>query len=165
MIGTARLQLPLLSAGQAQKEVTVNEALQELDIFTAGAVEEGPRQNPPASPAIGSCYVMGSAPTGEWVGKPGYVAAFTSGGWRLYPPIDGARFYNKADNEWIGYRAGFWEQGILRGSSLLLGGRQVVGTQAAAIADPAAGSVVDAEARSAVTQILSAMRQHGLIAI
>ena len=91
MIGTARLQLPLLSAGQAQKEVTVNEALQELDIFTAGAVEEGPRQDPPASPAIGSCYVMGSAPTGEWVGKPGYVAAFTSGGWRLYPPIDGAR--------------------------------------------------------------------------
>jgi Protein of unknown function (DUF2793) len=165
MIGTARLQLPLLSAGQAQKEVTVNEALQALDVFTAGAVEEGPRQDPPASPAIGSCYVSGDAPTSEWAGKPGYVAAFTSGGWRLYPPIDGAGFYNKADNEWISYRTGAWEQGIVRGSSLVLGGRQVVGTQAAAITDPAAGSVVDAEARSAITQILTAMRQHGLIAI
>jgi Protein of unknown function (DUF2793) len=165
MTGTARLQLPLLSTGQAQKEVTVNEALQALDVFTGGSVEEGPRQDPPASPAVGSCYVIGSAPTGEWAGKAGYVAAFTIGGWRLYPPTDGVSLYNKADSHWISFRAGAWEQGIVRGSSLFLGGQQVVGNQAVAIPDPAAGAVVDAEARSAVTEILQAMRHHGLIAI
>ena len=165
MTGTARLQLPLLSTGQAQKEMTVNEAFQLLDVLTGGCVEEGPRPARPGSPALGACYVTADAPTGEWTGKPGYVAAFTSGGWRLYPPIDGLSLYNKAGGQWISYSAGAWEEGIVRGSSLVLGGQQVVGVQAAAIADPAAGSIVDAEVRSAVIQILAAMRQHGLIAI
>lgn len=165
MTGTARLQLPLLSTGQAQKEITVNEAFQVLDVLTDGCVEEGPRRDPPQSPTLGVCYVTATVPTGEWTGKPGYVAAFTSGGWRLYPPTEGMSLYNKADSQWISYRAGAWEQGILRGSSLVVGGQQVVGQRAAAITDPASGSVVDAEVRSAVTQILAAMRQHGLIAI
>ena len=165
MNGTARLQLPLLSSGQAPKEITVNEALQALDVLTGGAVEEGPRQDPPASPALGSCYITGTVPTGEWTGKPQYVAAFTSGGWRLYPPAQGLSLYVKADSQWISYRAGAWEAGTLRGSTVVLGGQQVVGPQAAAIADPAAGAVIDAEARSAVVHILNAMREHGLIAI
>lgn len=41
---------------------------------------------------------------------------------------------------------------------------QVVGARAAAIADPAGGTVIDSEARTAVAGMLSAMRQHGLIA-
>jgi hypothetical protein len=43
-------------------------------------------------------------------------------------------------------------------------GEQVIGEQAAAIADPAGGTVIDSEARTAVAEILSAIRQHGLIA-
>jgi len=39
-----------------------------------------------------------------------------------------------------------------------------VGARAAAIDSPAGGTVVDLEARSAISAILSAMRQHGLIA-
>ena len=46
----------------------------------------------------------------------------------------------------------------------MVGGEKVVGARAAAIADPASGGMVDAEARSAVGQILEALRGHGLIA-
>jgi len=52
----------------------------------------------------------------------------------------------------------------VRGSSLFLGDRQVVGPQAPAIEPPAGGSVVDAEARTAIEAILDRLRQHGLIA-
>jgi hypothetical protein len=40
----------------------------------------------------------------------------------------------------------------------------VVGPQAAAIADPDGGAVVDGEARTAIAAILAALRSHGLIA-
>jgi hypothetical protein len=69
----------------------------------------------------------------------------------------------KSSGVWAVYRAGAWELGTVRGSSLVLEGLQVVGSRAAAIADPAGGTTVDSQARSAVSQILAALRQHGLI--
>jgi hypothetical protein len=42
-------------------------------------------------------------------------------------------------------------------------GQQVVAGRAAAISGPSGGSVVDVEARSAIGQILTMFRQHGLI--
>lgn len=53
--------------------------------------------------------------------------------------------------------------GTLRGNSLLIGGEQVVGARSAAISAPTAGGTVDAEARTAVGEILATMRAHGLI--
>ena len=61
------------------------------------------------------------------------------------------------------YRQGEWEIGQLRGSSLIVGGQQVIGGRGAAIGSPSGGSIIDAEARSAVALILGAMRLHGLI--
>ena len=48
-------------------------------------------------------------------------------------------------------------------TGLFVDGEQVVGTRAEAIASPAGGATVDAEARTAVSQILAALRTHGLI--
>ena len=163
MSGTARLGLPLLSAGQAQKEVTHNEALQTLDSLVVAAVEEPPRLEPPGTPVVGACYIVGTAPTGEWAGKPQYVAAFTSAGWRLLPPQEGMTFYVRSTAVWAVFRAGAWELGQMRGSSLLIDGEQVVGSRAAAIASTSGGTTVDSEARAAIDQILVALRQHGLI--
>jgi hypothetical protein len=61
------------------------------------------------------------------------------------------------------YRAGAWEMGQVRCSSVLVEGKQVVGSQAEAIFPPSGGRTVDAEARAAVTEIPSALRGHGLI--
>jgi hypothetical protein len=163
MSGSARLGLPFLSIGQASKEFFHNEALQTLDLVTAAAVEEGPRNDPADAPELGSCYIVGDSPTGEWAGKSQCIAGYTSGGWRFIAPIEGMSAYVKAMGVYACYRAGAWEVGSLRGGSVVLGGLQVVGSRAAAIPDVAGGANVDIEGRSAINQMLAALRQHGLI--
>lgn len=163
MNGTARLSLPFLSPGQAQKEFIHNEALQALDIAVAAAVEEAPRSEPPAAPAVGACYIVGSSPTGEWAGKPQSLAAFTSGGWRFLAPIEGLSVYVKDSGLCGTYRIGDWDIGPLRGSSVIIDGQQVVGNRSAAITLTSGGSTIDGEARTAIEAILAALRQHGLI--
>lgn len=48
-------------------------------------------------------------------------------------------------------------------SGLFIGGEQVVGRRATSIAAPSGGGNIDPEARAAVSQILAALRSHGLI--
>jgi hypothetical protein len=163
MSGSARLNLPFLSAGQAQKEFCHNEALQTLDLVAAAAVEEGPRSDPPSSPAVGACYIVGTSPTGEWAGRAQCLAGYTSGGWRFITPQPGLTAYVKSTDTWACYRSGIWEIGTLRGASLVVGGDQVVGSRLDAIAGPSGGATVDAEGRTAINQILAALKQHGLI--
>ena len=163
MSSTPRLRVPFLSPGQAQKEFFHNEALQTLDILVAAAVEEPPRNSPPSAPAVGACYIVGSAPTGVWAGTAQNIAAFTSGGWRFTPPFEGLTAYVRSTATSAAYRAGAWEIGVLRGTNVVIGGQQVVGGRAGAIASASGGTTVDAQARSVIDQILGAMRQHGLI--
>jgi hypothetical protein len=160
---TPRLEMPFLSAGQAQKEFFHNEALQTLDALVAGAVEEGPRSAPPSAPAVGASYIVGALPTGAWGGKPQFVATFTSGGWRFVTPVEGMTLYVKSTGNWATFRLGAWEIGSLRGSNVVLNGQQVVGSRATAIASAVGGTTIDVQARAALDQILAALRQHGLI--
>ena len=164
MSATPRLALPFLSVGQAQKEFTHNESLQTLDVLVGGAVEEPPRATPPASPVLGACYIVAEGATDGWAGKSQCVAAWTTGGWRFVLPVDGMVLHEQTSGTAAAFRNGAWEVGTLRGGSLLIDGLKVVGARAAAIDPPAGGSVVDAEARSAIDAVLSALRQHGLIA-
>lgn len=152
------------NCGQAQKEFTVNEALKTLDLAVAPAVEAAPLQEPPGSPVLGSCYIVGDSSTGAWLGKSHNLAGFTTGGWRFIPPLDGFSVYLKAEGQVACYRGGAWEIGVVRGSSVSIGGVQVVGSQAAAIASPSGGATVDSQARGTIDQILGSLRQHGLIA-
>jgi hypothetical protein len=160
---TPRLGLPFLSAGQAQKEILVNESLQTLDILVAGTVEEAPRDAPPTDPTAGACYIAGPTPTGAWTGKPQNVAAFTTGGWLFIEPREGMTFQVLGSGTCALFRAGAWELGEVRGSRLVLGGQQVVGERTEPIGTPLGGATVDGEARAAIDQILAALRQHGLI--
>lgn len=164
MGATARFAFPLLAAGQAQKEVVHNEAVQLLDLIVAAAVEEAPRSAPPTAPAIGATYIVDAGATGDWAGQDQCLAGYTAGGWRFITPRPGTSAYVVSASLWSVFRDGAWETGAVRGDGLFVGGEQVVGARAAAIAAPAGGSTVDSQARTAVAQILSALRQHGLIA-
>ena len=163
MSGTPRLALPFLSPGQAQKEFTHNEALQTLDFLVASAVEEPPRSDPPASPALGTCYIVGGSPTGLWAGKSQAVAGYSTGGWRFIAPLEGMSAYVKASGVWANYRSGAWELGNLRGERVMVDEQQVVGGRTSAIASATGGTTVDTEARTVIDQILVALRTHGLI--
>jgi hypothetical protein len=91
------------------------------------------------------------------------LAAYTSGGWRLFAAVEGMSVYLKSSAVWANFRGGLWEIGTLRGSSLVIGGEQVVGDRAAAIASATGGTTIDLEGRATIDQILAALRQHGLI--
>nr|NUR37089.1 DUF2793 domain-containing protein [Sphingomonas sp.] len=162
MSGTPRLSLPFLNPGQAQKEFFVNESLQTLDVLVAGAVDET-RSTPPATPAPGAAYIVGTSPAGEWAERSQCIAAFTDGGWRFVAPAEGMRIYVKAAETIAVFRAGAWEVGTVRCSQVIVGGQKVVGARGAAIASAAGGSTVDVEARAAIEGILDRLRAHGLI--
>lgn len=164
MDATERLELPLIVPGQAQKELFHNEALQILDALVAGAVEEGPRNDPPPSPAAGTCYLVGETPTGAWSLFASHLAAFSSAGWRFVAPIAGLSVIVKSSAVSATYMPSGWEIGTIRASNLLVDGEQVVGPQAPGIGDPAGGAIIDSEARAAIAAVLSTLRQHGLIA-
>lgn len=89
MTDTARLGLPLLAAGQAQKHVTHNEALALLDALVQMRLDGLDRNDPPATPAEGAAYAVGPAPTGDWTGRAGMVALRSGGAWTFLSPAEG----------------------------------------------------------------------------
>lgn len=163
MSQSARFGLSYLQAAQLQKEATINEGLAILDLAVSAAVDDVLVDEPPTDPAVGSCYIVGSDPEGAWAGHAHAFAGYTEGGWRFIAPIEGLEARDKASGQSAVFLAGSWEVGHVRAAELSIGGNQVVGPRLAPVPDPAAGSVVDVEARSAIGAILSRLRQHGLI--
>lgn len=159
---TARFGLPLLVAGQAQKEIYHNEAISRLDLVTQAVAEACELNDPPVEPLPGQCWILGTAPTGDWQGHPGEIAGWTEGGWRFVIPREGMRLWLDEARGFAGFVDGRWQAGRTYGR-LFVDGEQVIGPRLNAIAEPLAGTVVDAEARAAVSAVLVALRAHGLI--
>ena len=160
---TARFEIPFLVAGQVQKELTHNEALERIGMLLCPVVEGAPRADPPASPAIGACYLVAPAGSGAWQGQDGSIACFTAGGWRFVMPIEGLNVTERASGEAWQWRSGAWEAGILRCRQVQIGGQVLLRERQPAIPDAANGNVIDTECRAALAAVLSTLRTHGLI--
>ncbi len=93
-------------AGQAQKELFHNEALQILDCVAGASVEEPPRNDPPVSAAEGATFIIGPVPTGAWSGKAGQLANMSAGGWRYVVPADGMSALVKTSGLRAEFRSG-----------------------------------------------------------
>lgn len=161
---TARLAMPLLLAGQAGKEVAHNEALTRLDLAVQPTIVSVGINVPPASPLPGQCWIVGSAPVGDWAGHAQAVAGWTAGGWRFLAPVEGFAAWNASTGQPILYRDGAWHDGDVFAKRIVIGGDTVVGTRGEAIADPLGGTTVDEAARATLTSVLNELRRHGLIA-
>lgn len=160
---STRLGLPLLQAGQAQKELSHNEALTLLDLAVQASVEAVGLDTPPAAPLPGACWVVGAAPTGDWSGRALALAGWTEGGWRFVAPPPGMTVWSKADRVDARFDGSRWTIGKMVANRLVLGGFPMLGPPQPAIAAPANGSVVDAEARATIATILVALQTLGLI--
>ena len=160
---TARLALPLLQPGQAQKELYHNEALAAIDIAIQPNVNGAPVNTPPADPSVGDCWIVGPAPTGQWADRKDALAGWTAGGWRFCPAKEGATVWNIAAGTSLQYLGGSWQETVLHGSAVSIGGVRVVGPRQPAIASPTGGSTIDAQARTAIGQLVAALQAHGLI--
>jgi Protein of unknown function (DUF2793) len=161
---TNRLSLPFIVAGQAQKEVTHNEALMRLDALVQPSVEAIGLNAPPGALQFGACWIVGTAPSGAWANEANSLACWTQGGWRFNPAREGMIVWSISDKVLAGFIGSVWTIGEVPLQALIIDGKQVVGSQLPAISLPASGTVVDAEARFAIGEILNALRNHGLIA-
>ncbi len=137
---TPRLDLPLLFAGQSQKEGFVNETTARLDALLHGAIESE-TATPPASPVDGQSWLVGASPTGEWSGQAGKIAARQAGNWLFFAAQDGMKLLNRASGQEIRYKTG-WQVAVRP-------------------SDPTGGTTIDAEARAAIVAILASLTTAG----
>jgi hypothetical protein len=105
---TPRVALPLLAAAQAQKHVTHNEALLELDALIAAVILDRDLSAPPSTPSDGDTYLVKATGTGAWTGQNGKLAYSIDGGWRFYAPFEGLSAYVADEAKLIFYNGSAW---------------------------------------------------------
>jgi hypothetical protein len=164
LMQTDRLGLPLMAAGQAQKELTHNEALLLLDVAAQAAVQSADLSTPPSSPAAGQCWIVAPSASGDWAGKDGALAGWTSGGWRFVMPQAGLRAWVLDRGQSMRFDGTIWVDENVRADGYFVAGDRVISARQAAITGPSGGSTIDSEARAAISAVLTALRLHGLIA-
>ncbi|WP_377194186.1 DUF2793 domain-containing protein [Ruegeria meonggei] len=91
-----RLNLPFLQPSQAQKHVTHNEALRQLDMIVQLSVASVNATTPPVAPNQGETHALGAAPLGDWVGQAGTLAAWLDNAWHFVSPDTGWRAWDES---------------------------------------------------------------------
>lgn len=91
-----RLNLPFLQPAQAQKHVTHNEALRQLDLVVQLSVQSTDSGTPPVVPAQGEVHALGANPTGDWAGHAGELAVWLDNAWHFVTPGIGWRAWDEA---------------------------------------------------------------------
>lgn len=138
---TARLSLPLLFVGQAQKEPFINHALSRIDALLTGIVD-GSLASPPSSPGEGSSYRVLENGTHDWQGHDGEIAMYIGGAWEFAQPHDGLKIFDTAAQTSYFY-AGTW---VAANEPSL----------------PTGGNVIDSEARAAIAALIEALKTMGI---
>jgi len=95
---TPNLALPYLLPNQAQKHVTLNEALRLLDVLAQLTVTSKGLNDPPLDVADGACFIIGDTPVGAWVGQANNLAARQDGAWAFIVPTEGWLSYCFGDD-------------------------------------------------------------------
>jgi len=161
MAETVRHGFPLISAGQAQKEITHNESISLIDAKLNISVLSRQVQNPPSSPDIGDSYIVPNLTTGDWLAREGKIATFDGYGWNFHEPITGTAV-------WIVDEKGssIWDDGWSNGwpvKSIQIGERNIFSAPIVRVLSPDGGELIDIEARNALVQIINALSDQGLI--
>lgn len=135
--------LPLLVAGQAQKEFFINEALSILDALQPRAVTAS-QATPPSSPTEGDCFRVTAPATGAWSGHADSIAVLVAGDWHFVGPAQGMAVFDRSADHLLVFRTG-WKL-------------------AQAPAPPSGGTVVDIETRAAIAALVQALHAVGILA-
>lgn len=84
---TPVLTLDELAASQSQPHVPLNASLRRLDaVAPPGSPVIAIQNAPPGSPADGDRYIVGTSPSGDWVGHEDALAAYIGTGWEYFTP-------------------------------------------------------------------------------
>lgn len=113
MTDTVRLGLPLLQPAQAQKHVTVNDALTRLDGVVQLVLLSATVSMPPASPQEGTAYGVPAGAVNAWAGQDGKVAVASNGGWTFVRPQAGWRAFVADRGVDALYDGAVWQAGAI----------------------------------------------------
>jgi hypothetical protein len=105
---STHLLLPYLLAAQAQKHVTVNEALRLLDGLVQLAVLDRHLTAPPASPDDGARYIVASGAVGAWSGWDLNVAYHVDGAWMRLVPRPGWQAWLVDEASFLAWDGSAW---------------------------------------------------------
>ncbi|MGR3755882.1 MAG: DUF2793 domain-containing protein [Tranquillimonas sp.] len=109
MAETPNLALPLLAEAQAQKHLTVNEALERLDALAQLTLRSRSQTAPPAAPEEGDAYAVPADAGGAWAGCAGELALWSNGGWLYVAPRTGWRAWIVDEALRAEYRGQGWQ--------------------------------------------------------
>lgn len=102
------LKLPYLAPAQAQKHVTHNEALRQLDAIVQLSVLSVTNE-PPAAVQNGDCYIVGLAPQNDFAEQAHHIAAYQDGAWTFLAPNIGWRSYVQDVSEFQVFSGAEWQ--------------------------------------------------------
>lgn len=161
MTVTARLGLPLIATGQAQKDLTHNTAIHGLDRLVHLCVESRALSAPPELPAPDATWIVGDGAAGLWTGYAGALAHW-DGAWVIAAPAEGMLCWIADEAILAVFGGGVWNA-ALPVAGLNIGGAMMLTEPPIAIDTPAGGSVIDIEARAALAGLLGYFREQGLL--
>ena len=110
MFETNQFKLPLLQASQAQKHVTVNEALARLDALAQLRIETLTATAPPLTAIDGETYWVPTGATGDWFGFDDQLAIFSNGNWVFLAPKEGWVAWVVDIDKEFRFKLGAWEE-------------------------------------------------------
>ena len=115
---TARLSLPCLMPGQAQKHITHNEALQALDGLVQPVAVSRTATVPPSLPLEGEAYLVPAGAAGDWAGHADELASWQLGGWSFFDPAPGWQVWCIDEQALLVFDAGKWTPLMALGDAL-----------------------------------------------
>ena len=138
---TKHVSLPLLFAGQAQKEFFINESLSVIDALLPSIVA-GSLAAPPAQSEEGSIFRITAGATLEWAGHDDELAIQIGGEWRFVTPFEGMTVFDQTNGVLLHFRSG-WQS-------------------ASSPNEPSGGAVIDTEARQMLSELVNSLRMLGV---
>lgn len=139
---TSNFDLPLLFAGQAQKEFFVNQSLSLVDAIIGRSVIASINV-PPPSPTEGESYRITAPAEGDWTSHEDDIAILIGSSWNFVRAKEGMTLFDRAAGQLILFRSDW------RTASLPSG--------------PQGGTTVDQESRNAIAELTEALRTIGIL--
>ncbi|MEE9381143.1 MAG: DUF2793 domain-containing protein [Hyphomonadaceae bacterium] len=132
MDASPNLNLPYLLPNQAQKHVTLNEALRALDALSQIGIVSRAQAVPPASPTEGVSYLIASGASGVWLGESGQLAAYQDDVWAFHTPKSGWLVWVEDEQKLIIYDGTNWQETGSGGGGTSVNPAPLIGVNATA---------------------------------